>query len=243
MTRILWIGTTCFLCGVVAVLTADVARAGTIIKLDLGGDSSTDVGFDGTNLSTLNDGDAATLGDQNTGVGYLDILSPLTDIPSSLASFSLHGLKASGLATQFGGLVIQNFTGGTFELYGPAPTNVLLLTGALANSALAGPLGPPATGALFTTSFASVTGGTLQSALDVGNLTLSMTLSNINNGAGLSVGAAAPALNPFFADTTLNLADTGPGLRGNGPEPSTFVLAMIGVTSLGAFARSRRDVK
>jgi hypothetical protein len=221
------------------MLLADVVRAGTIIKLNLGGDTSTDISFDGNNLSTLNDGNAVNPGDQDTAVDFLDVLSPLPDLPSPQASFNLHGLAKSGFATVINGLVIQNFSGGTFQLYGPGPAFDLLLQGSLNNSALAGPLGPPATGALFTTSFASVTGGTLAPLLDPNNLTLSMSLGNINNGVGLGVAAAAPLLLPFFADATANIADTGPGPGGNGPEPSTLVLAVIGGMCAAAWARRR----
>jgi len=242
MRRILWIGSACIACGAVFVLSADVARAGTIIKLNLGGDNSTDIVYDGNNLSTLDDG-GANPGNQDTAVDFLDILSPLPDIPSPQASFSLNGLAKSGFATEINGIVIQNFLGGTLKLYGPGPAFDLLLQGTLGTSALAGPIGPPATGALFTTSFATVTGGSLMSALDPNFLTLSMSLGNINNGVGLGVADVAPLLLPFLADATLNIADTGPGLGGDGPEPSTFVLAMIGFATFGAFARSRRDTK
>jgi hypothetical protein len=242
MKRILWLGVVCIAYGVAFVVLADVARAGTIIKLNLGGDNSTDIGYDGNNLSTLDDG-GANPGNQDTAVDFLDILSPLPDIPSPQASFSLNGLAKSGLASVVNNLVIQNFSGGTLKLYGPGPAFDLLLQGTLGTSALAGPIGAPATGALFTTSFATVTGGTLAPALDANFLTLSMSLGNINNGVGLGVADVAPILLPFLADATLNLADSGPGPGGNGPEPSTIVLAMIGFATLGAFAKGRRDAK
>jgi hypothetical protein len=210
-------------------MLAGTAQAGTIMKLNLGGDNSTDISYDGNNLSTLNDG-GLNPGDQDTAVDFLDILSPIADIPSPNASFSLNGLARSGFATPINGLVIQNFTGGTLKLYGPGPAFDLLLQGTLANSALAGPIGPPATGALFTTSFASVTGGSLAYALDPNNLTLSMSVGNINNGVGLGVADAAPLLLPFLADATLNLADSGPGVKE--PEPASIILALIG----GVFA-------
>ena len=73
-----------------------------------------------------------------------------------------------------------------------------------------------------------MTDGSLKPALDLNFLTLSMSLGNINNGVGLGVADVAPILLPFLADATLSLGDTGPGIGGNGPEPSTFILAMIG---------------
>ena len=82
MRRVLCIGVASIVCGAVVLLSADAVRAGTIIKLNLGGDNSTDIAFDGTNLSTLDDLGPGP-GNQDTGVDFLDILSPLTDIPSA----------------------------------------------------------------------------------------------------------------------------------------------------------------
>jgi hypothetical protein len=237
MSRVLWNGSLCVVFGAALVFLADAARAGTIIKLNLGGDNSTDISYDGNNLSTFNDG-GANPGDQDTAVDFLDILSPLSDLPSPQASFSLNGLARSGFANVVNGLVIQNFTGGVFKLYGPGPAFGLLLQGSLNNSALAGPLGPPATGALFTTSFASVTGGSLAPVLDANNLTLSMSFGNINNGVGLGVADAAPLLLPFLADATLNIADTGPGIVKE-PEPASLVLALIGGVFATIWSRRR----
>src|SRR4051812_2906375 len=77
-----------------------VSRAGTIIKLDLGG-----VGPDlqmnaGGVLSTVNDGHAATAGDQDTAIAYTGFLAPLfaNVTPPPAASFSLSGLQAVGAA-------------------------------------------------------------------------------------------------------------------------------------------------
>ena len=159
MRRGLWVANL-LACVASIVALGSVAHAGTIIKLNLGGDNSTDISYDGTSLSTLNDGDAASPGDQDTAVDFLDILSPLPDLPSPQASFSLNGLaKSSPLATVINGLVIQNFSGGTLKLYGPGPAYDLLLSGSLNNSALAGPLGAPATGAVFLDGHAGFCAG------------------------------------------------------------------------------------
>ena len=212
---------------------AQAASAGTIIKLSLGGDNAADIEYDGTTLSTNSDGNAATTGDQNTAIEYSDFLSGNPDVPLSIASFTLDGLTTAGAPTVFGGaLVIQNFAGGTMSLYDPL--NTLLLSGTLASSALTGPIGPPSTGALFTTSFGTVTGGTLAPLILPNTLTLSMSLNDVNGGAGFSVsGAAAPALDPFTADATVSIG-------GEIPEPTSAMLIGLGTLAVAAMATRRR---
>jgi len=74
MRRVLCIGVASIVCGALVLLSADAVRAGTIIKLNLGGDNSTDIAYDGTHLSTLDDLGPSP-GNQDTGVDFLDILS------------------------------------------------------------------------------------------------------------------------------------------------------------------------
>jgi hypothetical protein len=222
-------------CALVSTIGA-TANAGTIIKLNLGGDSAADIVFDGTQLSIVDDGNGATTGNQDTNVEFLDFLSGETDIVGAPpASFSMSGLAVDGFANVFNNvLVIQNFTGGTFNLFDDA--NALLLSGTLDDSTLTGPIGPPATGALFTTTFASVTGGSLASQIDSDTITLSMSLSAISGGTGFSVdmGGAAPALNPFTADATLSIAAE------QIPEPTAAVLLIFGSLWLAGQSHRRR---
>ena len=208
--------------------------AGTIIKLDLGDDNAADIVFDGNQLSAVDDGNVPTTGNQDTEVEFLDFLSGETDITGPPpASFSMSGLTKVGVANVFANvLVIQNFTGGTFNLFDDA--NNLLLSGLLDNSTLTGPIGPPATGALFTTTFASVTGGSLAPQIDSDTITLSMSLSSISSGAGFTVNTSgsAPALNPFTADATLSMAAE------RIPEPVSGLLLIVG--SLWLAGKSHR---
>jgi hypothetical protein len=206
------------------------SHAGTIIKLNLGG-VGPDIGMNGAGtLSTTNDGVAATTGDQNTDIEYTGALDFKPDINTTTASFTLQGLNEVGPASVFGTLVIQNFTGGTFSLYDPA--NVLLLQGPLTNSALTGVLGPPGTGALFTTTLGTVTGGSLQPLIAPGTVSLSMNMTNVNGGLGFGVaGGAAPLLNQFLADASISIsADVV-------PEPTT--LTLIGLVSVALIAVRR----
>lgn len=199
------------------------ARSETIIKLGLGTDAAADIEFDGTDLSTIADSNVPpTTGDQNTRIDFLGFLDGETDVNTPIASFTLQDVAASGLPTVLGNVFFfQNFTGGELFLYDPS--NVLLLSGMLDDSVLTGPLGPPATGALFTTTFGSVTGGTLASKIELNSLSLSISLTGVNGGAGFAVGGpAAEALYPFTADVTLNIAALPI------PEPPSFPLALLG---------------
>jgi hypothetical protein len=218
--------------GISMLVLTPAVQAGTIFKLDLGSDSAPDIEYTGGAagvLSTADDGNPTMAGDQATEIDFLDFL----ERPSIQGSFSLHDLAAAGTADNFGGfLVIQNFSGGTLSLYDSA--NVLLLSGSLGNSTLAGPIGPPATGALFTTSFASVTGGSLQSSILDNTLTLSMSLTDINSGLGFDLSNdTPPLLNPFEAGATLNIA--GQPI----PEPISSALLSVG-SVLAAWACRRR---
>jgi hypothetical protein len=218
----------CLLCG--------HSHAGTIIKLSLS-EAPADVVFSGANLSTIDDGDAATTGDQNTSAIFLDFLDPLeADILAPTASFSLGGLTASGFPLLVPPvspvLVIQDFIGGTFELYDSA--NTLLLSGVLDDSTLTGPIGPPATGALFTTSFGLVNGGTLSPFVDADTLTLSMSFTEINGGAGFGIGATAPVLLPFTADASVNIAAEPI------PEPAAIVTLLVASSVAVAGVNRRR---
>jgi hypothetical protein len=209
----------------VVSIACSSAQSETIIKLGLGTDVAADIGYDGINLSTIADNNVPpTIGDQNTRVDFLGFLSGETDINTPIASFTLSDVAVSGPPVDVGNagiIVIQNFTGGELFLYDPS--NNLLLSGMLDDSVLSGSLGPPAaTGAFFTTTFGMVTGGSLASQIAEDTLTLSISMTSVNNGQGFSIsGAAAPVLDPFTADVTLNIAALPI------PEPASLTLAML----------------
>jgi hypothetical protein len=204
------------------------AQAGTIIKLSLGG-TGPDVAFAAGVLGTANDGDAATTGNQDTAIDFTDFLSARPDITTNTASFTLGNLAATGSATVLGSLAIQNFAGGQFSLYDAS--NVLLLSGSLTNSVLTGTIGSPGTGALFTTTLANVTGGTLAPLIAPGSLSLALDLTNVNGGTGL--GVEGPALLPFTADSSVNIAASV-------PEPASLTLLALGSAGAAFFGRRRR---
>jgi len=221
---------------VCAVICANacVLHASTIIKLDLGS-VGPDLSMSAGILGTVNDGIVGTTGDQNTGIEYTSFLEAFPDISTSVASFTLSNLVAAGPAIPVGpGVVVQNFAGGTFNLYDPS--NTLLLSGLLTTSSLTGTVGPPATGAVFTTNVASVTGGFLAPFIVPTSLALSANLTNVNGGAGFSLNDGV-ILNQFVADSVINISGNPTDLGGGLPEPGTLVLAFI---ALGAGAAVRR---
>jgi hypothetical protein len=225
------------------VAACSSARAATIIELSLG-DSSTDIEYNGAFLQTVDDGDAATTGQQDTGVlfqNFIDSYAP--DILLPTASFTLSGLVPSGPATVFNGsLVIQQFAGGTISLYDSS--NILLLSANLGASAMTGSLGVP-TGGLFQSTAGTVTAGSLLPYVDPNSLFLSMNFTSIKDtptgNIGLRVIPMPPpspppifnsALSPFRADATVDI-------EANAPEPTGVVLLALAAISTAAVTRLR----
>ena len=215
------------------VLSASSARADTIIKLGLGGDAAADLELSGGILSTVDDGDGATTGNQNTNIEFLGFLSFLTDETLSLASYTLDGVAVAGPATVFGGsMAIQNLTGGTLSLYDG--NNILLLSASLVSSVITGPVGAPATGAIFSTSFATlIPGGTLDAYLDPNSISFSISMSDVNGGTGLSVSGGGTVLDPFTADATQTIA-------AEVPEPKAAALLGLGAALVALLATPAR---
>lgn len=214
---------------VASALCAGPARAGTILFLNPSG--TPDIGFDGINLATLPGPDGATTGDQNTTIDFQDFLSSRPDVGTPTASLTLSGVAAAGAPQVFGSLVVQTFSGGTLDLYDPA--NALMLAGALDMSALTGTLGPPGTASVFTTTFANVTGGSLMPLLAAGTLTISISMSSVNGGNGLSV--QNQALAAFSADSVITIA-------ADAPEPPVLGLMFVAAAVL-IRVRSSRSVR
>ena len=207
--------------------------------MNLGG-VGPDVGMNGGGvLSTVDDTPPGPLGDQYTAIEYTGFLSPIPNVNPATASFTLSGLTAVGPAQQFGTLAIQNFANGMFSLYDPG--NNLLLQGPLASSALTGVVGPPGTGALFTTTLGTVTGGSLLPFIMPGTVSLSMNLTNVSGGAGFFVvPAGGPGvLQPFLADASINISADPTGLGPGVPEPTTAVLVLLGGAAMAVCGRRR----
>jgi len=208
-----------------AVFFAPIAQADSIIKIPLSETASPDVQFDGNNFSTVNDGDAATTGDQDTKVDFVGFLSFLNDINTATASFSLSNVKADGAPTD-AGVVVQPTTGGNFSLYDQF--NTLLLSGTLTAGALVG--GNSDTGTFFNTTVATYTSGSLLAYITPMPASISFALAGILSGvdtAGLAI--SNNTLTPFVADASALLTGNSTGV----PEPLSLSLLFSGIVGLG----------
>jgi hypothetical protein len=194
------------------LLLFDGSHAATIIKLDLGS-TGPDINYSGGvfgKLETVDDNPAGLTGDQATAILFTDFLSGMG---STTGSYSLTDATATGAPTPLGGgVVMQNFANGNFELYNGA--NVPLLFVNLSTSLLVG----GGNGAFFNITNGTVTGGTLAPLLASNSIGMSMTLTNISGG-GLTIGGTGH-LNSFFADATKEITAT------QVPEPAAILLAL-----------------
>ncbi|HEX5471062.1 MAG TPA: hypothetical protein VFW73_04210 [Lacipirellulaceae bacterium] len=212
---------------VLLLLAFESSYAGTIIKLDLGNSDppSPDVQFSGGVLSTIDDGIGITTGEQNTAVLYTDFLSFLPPIPGG--SFTLHGATPAGPATSSVlGILSQNFSGGSFQIYDSA--NVKLLDVNMSNSTLLG--GPLPVGAFFNINNGLIVGGSLAPLIAANSVNMSMSLSGISGGQLTEIDGVLQA---FTANSTNNIV----GLPI--PEPCTVALLALCGAAAWTFGRRR----
>jgi hypothetical protein len=206
-----------------------VADAGTIIKLSLGSDAAADYQFSGGPvgvLSTINDGNGGTPGDQDTAIEFLDFLSSIPNIPAG-ASYTMSGLTAVPPATVFAGYAFQDLAGGTFQLWDNL--NNPLLNVQLTTSTIVAQPGNPS-GAVLTTTLGTPLGGPLAPYIVPGSVSVSIALSDIKSGLATGIvfnptGVGIGNLSAFTADATKNILADGTGI----PEPTSIMLVAMGV--------------
>ncbi len=210
-----------------------VSQASSLIKFDLSEVTAGNPDFQYSNGSfgTVDDGIAATAGQQNSGfefVGFLDAL--LTDVLDG-ASFTLTNVFADGAAQVNGSLVAQQTTGGVFSLFDQ--DNNLLLEGELSSGSLIGSR-ESSSGSFFNTTFATFTAGSLLPLLVIDTAGLSIALGDI-----LAAGTAGLKVTDGLLENFVAAGDgivTGDQI----PEPTTVLLLLSGLG--GAFYFRRQSV-
>ncbi|MCA9184439.1 MAG: PEP-CTERM sorting domain-containing protein [Pirellulaceae bacterium] len=213
---------------VLACSTHAYASTITIMKFGFGADSAPDLGSVGGILSTVDDGDAATPGDQATGIDFLGHLGGIPSIPVGQGSITIDGISLSNTLQTMGPVVLQPTSGGTFHIWDD--TNALLLSGTFGDGLISGSTGPSATGSLITLNLGTFDGGSLLSLVDPNSAAVSLSFTAVNNGAGFTAGATQ--LNDFTTDAT--------GLiSASVPEPATLAATMIAGISLLVVRRRR----
>lgn len=222
--------------------SSQVAHAGTIIKLNLGG-TGPDIQYTGGLLgvlSTVNDG--GPYGDQATAIEYVGDLDFLADEPFAVASYSLSNVLAAGPASVINGQVGQLFNGGSFQLYDSSGD--LLLDVTIGASAFSGFVGST-TGAEFSIDNGLVQGGWLAQYLVDDSITFSIALNGINGPSGLNITPLGPPIiaPPFeIIPATINAftADASKIIGGEVvPEPATGLLMVLGSIAATGLVRRR----
>jgi hypothetical protein len=213
------------------MLSQEVA-AETVIKFDLA-DISTgpDISYTSGVLSTTDDGDPSTDGQQSTDVKYQGFLGFIPSIASG-ASMTLSGITADGAAMGTVGLISQETSGGMFNLFDDS--NMLLLSGNFGSGVIAG--STVSTGAsFFSTSPVFYTGGSLLPLIkpDSGVISLSFTDVRTSGNPGLVVSN----------NTLLNFSGNATGLLEASAVPEPSVIGMAGIGALVLIRRQRRRRK
>ncbi len=222
----------CVLTSLSFVLTPS-AYGGTIIKLGFNTDPLPDIQLSNGVLSTSDDLNGSSAGDQATEVAYSDALSGEADILGATASITLDDVQLIDSPFVFGNTLLHATQGGSFQLYDDS--NSLLLAGSLGDGTLSGALGATATGGFLTTEFGEFTDGSLLPTLQDSALlrsSFSISLTNVNGGGGFATDDSGDLVD-FEADATANI---GAQLV---PEPSSAALILLGL--LGTLTYRRRN--
>lgn len=214
--------------------SASQTMGATILKLNLGG-TGPDVGMDGLGeFSTVPDGNAATTGDQDTNVEFTDFLDGVfVDIPTTIASFTLSGVARDGAPNLSPGLIVQQYIGGSLQLYGPAPMNELLLDATLAESAVIGLDNGSGNGSFFNVTVGTATAGTLLPYVVANSIGINMPLTNVTTGGNSGFLVQGNVLQPFEADASANITADAV------PEPATALMVIV-AGSISALSSGRR---
>jgi len=227
-----------------AMLLLSVApvSADTIIKFGLEEPGTSTSGPDLRYLNgvfeTIDQGDASTPGDQNTGLFFTGFLAGVVSDMISGASLTLADVLGVGAAFNNTdvGTIAQQTSGGTLSIWGN--DNSLLLSGELGEGVITGAMNVP-TGSFFNTEFVNFTGGSLLEFIKPfpGNLSLSMIGIATGSNIGLLVNDAGVLENFTAFGNGLVTAEQNAPI----PEPATALLMLSGL--LGTAMRRRKGNK
>lgn len=225
----------CIICVLttLSLVLPPTAYCGTIIKLGFSTDPLPDFTLSLGVLSTSDDLDSGSTGDQATEVAYSDALFGEADIVGASASITLDNIQLVDSPFVFGNTILHATQGGDFQLYDEA--NSLLLAGSLGDGTLSGALGSTATGGFLTTEFGEFTDGSLLPTLQDSVLlrsSFSISLTNVNGGNGFSTDESGDLVD-FEADATANIGAQFV------PEPSSTALILMGLLATPAWRRPR----
>lgn len=213
------------------------ALADTIMNLTLAGNF--DIELSGTELSTLDDGNGATPGDQDTKIEFPEnsFVFGQDGIEDVVGSFTLSGIELTGSPFVVGGsLLTYQTTGGTFEVYDDA--GLPILTGSLADGSFYGTIGTgsAATGGWLTVNLGTFTGpaapnDALFKLLDPDSAAMSISFTELFTGASPGVAVVDGVLQDFTADATANIAAESIN-NSLVPEPNAIGLCLFGALSI-----------
>lgn len=216
------------------LVTSVTAQALTIIQVSLGGQGNgfQEIQYVGSALSSIDDGNTATFGDQDTNVTFDALLSGVADI-SSGASFTLSGISANGAPSVAGPVISQDTIGGTFSLFDSA--NTLLLSGNLSDGVLVGTENG-SVASTFSTTFGNFNGGTLLPLIpNLNTLFLSLVLSNVQTAGAPGLDVAFGIIQNFSGNGQISIDSELAAT----PEPFTLGLLLTG-TLAGALVSRRK---
>ncbi len=221
------------------------AFADTIVNLTLAG--NLDIELSGTELSTIDDGNGATPGDQDTEIEFPEnsFVFGEDGIGDLVGSFTLSGIELTGSPIVVAGsLLTYQTTGGTFEVYDDA--GMPLLTGSLADGSFYGTIGTgsAATGGWLTVNLGTFTGpappnDALFKLLDPASAAMSISFTELFTGAEPGVSVIDGVLQDFTADATANIAAESINNTLT-PEPNALMLGILAVLGVLNFRRRQR---
>lgn len=234
-----------FFVAVTLSLLTQSAFADTIVNLTF--TQNLDFELSGRELSTIDDGNAGSPGDQDTSIEFPmnSFVSGEPGIVDNFGSFTLSGVQLEGSAVIVSpNLLAYQTTGGTFELYDES--NATLLTGTFDDGSFYASYGAgtAATGGWLNINLGTFTGpegapeNSLFKLLDPNSAAMAISFTEIFTGAEPGVSVESGEVLDFTADATANIAAEAIGNTLT-PEPAAGGMAVFALLGVLGFRRRR----